>query len=53
MKWKAFTPLIVAVVLGLLAARMATSMVSAPITQIIEQQNLTPIVVAAWPTPTW
>ncbi|MDB5327451.1 MAG: cpaB [Phycisphaerales bacterium] len=47
MNWKAFTPLAIAVVLGLLAARLGMSMVSANHQVVVEPTNLVPVMVAA------
>ena len=47
MNWKAFTPLAIAVVLGLLAARVGLSMVSSAHPIVAETTNLMPVVVAA------
>lgn len=47
MNWKAFTPLAIAVVLGLLAARVGMSMVHANRQVVVEPTNLIPVMVAA------
>ena len=47
MKWKAFIPLAVALVLGLFAARMAMNFVGVEGPKLVEATNFTPIVVAS------
>ena len=47
MNWKAFTPLAIAVVLGLLAARVGMSMVHANHQVVVEPTNLVTLMVAA------
>jgi len=46
MKWKAYVPLAVALVLGLFAARMAMNLVGVEAPKIVAATNFTPIVVA-------
>jgi len=46
MKWKAYVPLAVALVLGLFAARMAMNLVGVEAPKIIQATSFTPIVVA-------
>ncbi len=47
MNWKAWLPLAIAIVLGLIAARMAMSVISSKPAEPQSKSNLTPIVVAA------